>query len=187
MSSINERLDKVKELIQEDSFLDGRGLSNEVNIRIFCYEPSEEMIIQHFISDRLVNDKNLKCNLKLYNLYDVFLKICEKKKILNAIPKMENKKGSEYLLKQLHSNVTAREFASAMDYEPHEPGKDVVLITGIGEVFPYMRVHALLETIQPCFSDIPVVVMYPGSFNGQQLRLFNKMKPSDYYRAFNLV
>ena len=37
MSNISERLDELKKLIQEEDFLNGRGLSNEVNIRIFCY------------------------------------------------------------------------------------------------------------------------------------------------------
>lgn len=36
MSNIEERLDKVRELIQEPEFLEGKGLSNEVNIRIFA-------------------------------------------------------------------------------------------------------------------------------------------------------
>ena len=49
MSSIEERLDKVRELIQNDDFLCGRGLSNEVNIRIFCYEPEDEMAVRHFV------------------------------------------------------------------------------------------------------------------------------------------
>ena len=39
MSDIKERLDKVRALIQKPEFLEGKGLSNEVNIRIFCYEP----------------------------------------------------------------------------------------------------------------------------------------------------
>ena len=41
MSDIKERLDKVRALIQEPEFLEGKGLSNDVNIRIFCYEPGE--------------------------------------------------------------------------------------------------------------------------------------------------
>jgi len=41
MSSIEERLDKVRELIQDNDFLDSKGLSNEVNIRIFCYDPED--------------------------------------------------------------------------------------------------------------------------------------------------
>ncbi len=49
MSDINERLDNLKKLIQEEDFLQGRGLSNEVNIRMFCYDPKEEMIVRSFI------------------------------------------------------------------------------------------------------------------------------------------
>ena len=36
MSDIKERLDTLRKLIQEPDFLEGKGLSNEVNIRIFC-------------------------------------------------------------------------------------------------------------------------------------------------------
>lgn len=36
MSNIKERLDKVRTKIQESDFLEGKGLSNEVNIRIFA-------------------------------------------------------------------------------------------------------------------------------------------------------
>lgn len=49
MEDVEVRLDKLKYLIQQSDFLEGKGLSNEVNIRIFCYEPKEEMIIRHFL------------------------------------------------------------------------------------------------------------------------------------------
>ena len=39
MSNINERLDQLRVLLQDRDFLEGKGLSNEVNIRIFCYDP----------------------------------------------------------------------------------------------------------------------------------------------------
>ena len=50
MSDIKERLDKVRALIQEPEFLEGKGLSNEVNIRIFCYKPEDEMVVRHFVN-----------------------------------------------------------------------------------------------------------------------------------------
>jgi len=63
----------------------------------------------------------------------------------------------------------------------------VILITGVGEAFPFIRVHALLDAMQPYFSDVPIVVLYPGQFeNGRSLRLFNLLKPNSYYRAFNV-
>ena len=56
MAKISERLDNLKAMIQDPDFLEGRGLSNEVNIRIFCYDPKEEMTVRHFV-DQLKNEK----------------------------------------------------------------------------------------------------------------------------------
>lgn len=55
MSNLKERLDLLREEIQKDDFLDGKGLSNEVNIRIFCYDPAEEMTVTHFL-DQIDNE-----------------------------------------------------------------------------------------------------------------------------------
>lgn len=49
MGDIQKRLDNVRQMIQSQDFLEGKGLSNEVNIRIFCYEPRDEMAVRHFI------------------------------------------------------------------------------------------------------------------------------------------
>ncbi len=49
MNNLKERLDNLRKTIQEPEFLEGKGLSNEVNIRIFCYDPADEMTIRHFI------------------------------------------------------------------------------------------------------------------------------------------
>ena len=49
MSNITERLDNLKKTIQEDDFLQGKGLSNEVNIRMFCYNVKEEMIVSRIL------------------------------------------------------------------------------------------------------------------------------------------
>ena len=77
-------------------------------------------------------------------------------------------------------------FISKMPYEPHDPG-DVILITGVGEAFPFIRVHALLDAMQPYFSDVPILVMYPGKFDGHYVKLFDKLPPNPYYRAFNVI
>ena len=72
-SNIMERLDNLRALIQEPDFQEGKGLSNEVNIRIFCYDPKDEMAIRHF-TEKLTCDQSLNCHLIEYNLYKVFLK-----------------------------------------------------------------------------------------------------------------
>ena len=142
MSDIKERLDKVRALIQEPEFLEGKGLSNEVNIRIFCYEPEKEMTVRHFV-EQLTTDQSLNCHLKICNLYDIFLSICDDMDITNEIPDMEEADGSEYLLEQLHSAVGEGEFIEKIQYEPHEPG-DVLMLTGFKPHFLHQLADGLL-------------------------------------------
>ena len=84
MSDIKERLDKVRALIQEPEFLEGKGLSNEVNIRIFCYEPENEMVVRHFVN-QLETDQSLDCHLIVCNLYKTFLSICDDMDFINEL------------------------------------------------------------------------------------------------------
>ena len=53
--SLMERLDNLRSLVVNPEFLEGKGLSNEVNIRIFCYDPKDEMAVRCF-TDKLVVD-----------------------------------------------------------------------------------------------------------------------------------
>ena len=109
MSDIKERLDKVRALIQEPEFLEGKGLSNEVNIRMFCYNVKEEMAVRYF-TEHLSND-DLTCSVQIVDLYETFLSICEGNRILDRIPKLEERKGKEYLEKQLGKTCDADTFA----------------------------------------------------------------------------
>ncbi len=185
MVPIRERLDNLREHIQQTDFLEGRGLSNEVNIRIFCYDAADEMPVSRFI-EQLAADNTLVCRLVECNLYKTYLSLCDDLDITDVIPEMEERDGKEFLLEQLHSAVGEDEFIDKIQYEPHRSG-DILLLTGVGDVFPFMRIHSLLEALQPHFSDIPILVMYPGTFDGNYVRLFDKLTPNPYYRAFNEI
>ena len=185
MSNLMERLDNLRTLIQEPEFLEGKGLSNEVNIRIFCYDPKDEMAVRHF-TEKLMTDQSLNCRLIEYNLYKVFLSICDDKRITTRIPQQEEKKGTKFILGQLTRMANNEAFVDKMMAEMSSED-EVILLTGVGEVFPFVRVHALLDAMQPHFGDKPILVMYPGTFDGRYVKLFDKLKPNPYYRAFNVI
>ena len=182
---IEERLDKVRSLIQEKDFLEGRGLSNEVNIRIFCYEPEEEMAVRHFIK-QLLSDQALPCRVLENNLYDIFLSCCEEKRILGRMESMESKKGKAHLHQQIVKAVGVQDYIKKIcEKDPHRG--DVILLTGVGTAFPFIRVHMLLEALQPKVPDVPILVMYPGTFDGRHVKLFDKLPANSYYRAFSAI
>ena len=76
MTNIHERLDNLRIHIQTPEFLEGKGLSNEVNIRIFCYDPKEEQIVRHFV-DQITSDSSMNCHLIQCDLYRIFLELCD--------------------------------------------------------------------------------------------------------------
>ena len=185
MSDIMESLGKVSARISEDAFLSNKGLSNEVGIHVFCYDPKHELTVRAYF-ENLKNQSGAPYRLIERDLYKIFLEICEEKRILKSIPSMEERKGKEYLSEQLQKIATPEAFVARMKYEPHVHG-DIMLITGIGKVYPFMRSHKILDNIQHVFADIPVLMLYPGTFNGQDLGLFGKFLDGHYYRAFNLL
>ena len=185
MSNIDECLDKVRKLLKNPDFLEGNGLSNEVNIWMFCYEAKDEMRVRHFVN-QIMADQTLPCHLIENNLYEIFLSCCEDKRILSRMSAMEEKKGKDYLQKQIEKAVTVQAYVDKICARQPEKG-DVILLTGVGDVFPFMRIHMLLEALQPRVGSIPILVMYPGKFDGRYVKLFNRLPANPYYRAFNVI
>ena len=185
MDNVMTNLNKVSARLSEEAFLQNKGLSNEVGIHVFCYDPKDELIVRAYF-EALRAAQNVPYRLIERDLYKIFLRICEEKHILKSIPNMEERKGKEYLSEQLQKVATPEAFVAKMDYTPHEKG-DVLLITGVGKVYPFMRSHKILDNIQHIFSDMPILMLYPGKFNGQDLNLFGKFLDGHYYRAFNLL
>ena len=74
-------------------------------------------------------------------------------------------------------------FAEVAKPEQH----DLVIVSGVGSVWPLLRSHTLLNNLQPVMGKTPLVMFYPGRYDGQSLRLFGKIKSNNYYRAFKLV
>ena len=84
MSDIKQELDKIRGRISEPSFLKNEGLSNEVGIHVFCYDPADELIIRDFVS-RLKAESGTPYHIKECDLYEIFLKLLEDKRVLKSV------------------------------------------------------------------------------------------------------
>ena len=74
-------------------------------------------------------------------------------------------------------------------------GTQLTLITGPGRIFPFLRTHTILESLQPAMLRHPVIIFFPGKYDqaasgGSHLRLFGEIPSplinNPYYRATNL-
>jgi len=186
MSDIKQDLDKIKGRISDPNFLANKGLSNEVGIHVFCYKPADELVVRNYV-ERLANTPSDVFRVIERDMFNIFLEILMNMEILDEAVNMEGENGKDFLVNELQQIADVEAFLTKMDYEPHECEKDVLFLTGVGKVYPFMRSHIMLNAMQKKFADIPILMFYPGIFNGQDLNLFGKFFDGNYYRAFNLL
>lgn len=100
---------------------------------------------------------------------------------------LQQKKGDEALLKALRGPLHMDKFTSFLIRHTLSEDPDIVLISGVGSVLPVMRAHSLLNALHGRLGHKPLVLFYPGSYDGQSLTLFERIAGNHYYRAFSLV
>lgn len=189
MKNIYKRLEDMKIRFKDSSFIENKGLANEVGIYVFAYNPSDEILVDYFFTDqakRSQENVNGENRIILFDLYEIFIEICKDKRILDQIPKMEEKRGKDFIQEQLLRIAKPELFIKKMEDSEIDDG-DIIVIKGVGKVYPFMRSHKILNNIQHIFENNPIVMLYPGEYNGQRLDLFGKFKDDNYYRAFNII
>ena len=105
MGNIKQELDRIRDRISDPSFLANKGLSNEVGIHVFCYDPADEIIARDFIA-RLKEEKGTPYHIKECDLYEIFLKLLDDKRVLKSVDALEERRGKDYLLDQLQNIAT---------------------------------------------------------------------------------
>jgi hypothetical protein len=187
--SFETRLNQVIDRLLSKELLGNEGLGNEIGFYIFDYEPEKELQVRAFIETIKDQLPKRKPDIRFMhiNLFELLIGYLQERNLLDRAFQLQKDKGDEELLKALkgplHEMKIAKYFVEKAKPEEH----DLILMSGVGNSWPVLRSHTLLNSLHPLMNDTPLVIFYPGKFDGQGLRLFGKLKESNYYRAFRLV
>lgn len=187
MMTIETKFDLAQKRFEDPSFLSNKGLGNEVGIHVFEYDPSDELKVRNFIRQLKSWEHHKPYRLIHFDLYEIFIEISKKLDIYEDNKENEEFFGSAELLKNFGTVLSPKEYIKIIDKEKFEPNRDIVLLSGVGRVFPMMRAHLILNNIHHIFTEVPVVLFYPGQYDGQSLILFGQFFEDNYYRAFSLI
>ena len=191
MSNLDERLDSAEKKIKEPKFRENRGLGNEVGYYIFDYPAEEELYVRERINyiQKRNEDSSDEYKIVIFDLYDIMIKILEDKKYLDKCYSIEQKKGFQKVSNAVANlmKVNSTDGMIVNYIKEHTPEKAIIFITGIGKCYPIIRSHTVLNNLNLVIDKVPVVLFYPGKYDGQELVLFNEIKDDNYYRAFKLV
>lgn len=186
---LTDRLNEILPKITSDDFLSGKGLGNEIAFYIFDYPPEEELRVRDHVRFLLEHIPKQKPDLRVahVNLFDLIIDHLKDRKLLDRSFQMQREKGDAALEKALRSPLKAEKLSQIFVDAVHPTEQDLVLVSGVGSVWPLVRTHSLLSNLHPVMKDTPLVMFYPGRYDGQSLRLFGRVKTDHYYRAFKLV
>ena len=191
MKTIYQRLDAIIPKITDKSFRGNKGLGNEIGYYIFDYDPKYELLVREHIEfiKQKVNEDNSDINVKEFDLYEIMLEILDGKNYLQKNIEMEEKKGSEYVFKATKKALRLTlNNDMIIEYIVNRTQKnDIVFITGVGRAWPIIRSHTVLNNLHKAIDEVPVVMFFPGEYDGLELVLFNEVKDDNYYRAFQLI
>ena len=189
--TLDEKFDKAEEMIKKPSFRENKGLGNEVGYYIFDYEPQDELKVRERIE--YIKSKNQASSdeykIVEFDLYEIIISILEGKGYLQKCFDFEKAKGFDRITKSISNmlRITSADSLIVKHIKEHTPPKSVVFITGIGKCYPILRSHTVLNNLHQVIDNVPVVLFYPGKYDGQELVLFGEIKDDNYYRAFKLV
>ncbi|MEG2429445.1 MAG: DUF1788 domain-containing protein [Oscillospiraceae bacterium] len=192
MLEIDDRFDKIERKISEPSFMKNMGLGNEVGYYVFDYSPADEL----YVRDRILklaekfNSSGSLPKIVLYDLYEIFINILQEKGYLEMCDRFEKKSGFERITKAVSDMLRVSDTEGNLIIERIKrtlSPNSIVFLTGVGKCYPIIRSHNILNNLHQVIDDVPVVLFYPGRFDGQTLLLFNEIKDDNYYRAFPLV
>ena len=189
--TLDERFDRAEAIIKKPSFRENKGLGNEVGYYIFDYPAEQELLVRERIAYMKRKNEQSADEYRIveFDLYNIIIDILQQKGYLEKCFEFEKKRGFDRITPAVGNmlRITAKDSMIVSHIEKNTPEKSIVFLTGIGKCYPILRAHTVLNNLHQVIDHVPVVLFYPGKYDGQELMLFSEIKDDNYYRAFQLV
>lgn len=192
-SELTRQEEHLFAVLSGERFLKMEGLSNEVPFFIYPYEPEHALAVakaKKRVKNRLAS-KGIE--VREINLYDLSVDVLKERGDWDEVLEVESDLDKAEFTEMLQSMLNPQQHLAPAIREQLADGEfDIVFLTGIGEVFPYIRSHNVLNNLQSVVVGKPMLMFFPGRYEqsdtlGSSLVLFGRLKDDQYYRAKNIL
>jgi hypothetical protein len=191
-AELAERFEHLRSLISSQRFLKKQGQLKEVPFFICPYRAEEACEMEPLQARLKKKLEQSGVRVLAINLYDLTHEILVREGDWEWAVGAEQGMPKDDFRAELQSildveNVVVPEIANQIGAHPC----DVLFLSGVGEVFPYIRSHNVLNNLQRVAKEQPTVLFFPGEYThslqkGASLDLFGRLHDDKYYRAFNI-
>ena len=193
MYDLESSLNRLEEKIKQPNFRQNKGLGNEVGYYVFDYPAEQELFVRErikYLKDKYGNS-NLDFKIIVFDLYDIIIDLLLKEGFLDLCDELEKNKGLSEIIIAINEMLRMEEDNQNNEILAHIKNNiednSIVFLTGVGKCFPFLRSHKVLNNLHQYIDNVPVVMFFPGEYDGQSLVLFSEIKDDNYYRAFKMV
>ena len=183
----------LRTVVESEQFLGKEGLMNEVPFFIFPYSPKEENQVQELSRPLISTLEKNGVNILEINLFDLCVDLIKERGYWDKLISKESGLKKRQLKDQIQNltQVDSKIVPAIAKKIEAQAGLQILFITGVGLVYPFIRSHNLLNNLQKVAKDFPTVMLFPGEYTftegrGQSLDLFGILNEDKYYRAFNI-
>jgi hypothetical protein len=175
-------------------FLQMEGLSNEVPFFIYPFAPEHALAVE--AAKKRIKSRLKREGIEVFevNLYDLAVDILKERGVWDRVLTIEPEQSKDDFRELLQGMLDPQiHIASAIRARLEEAGEfQIFFLTGIGEVFPFIRSHNVLNNLQSVVTGKPMLMFFPGRYEqsdtlGSSLVLFGRLKDDQYYRAKNIL
>lgn len=193
-TDLTKQEDHLLAVLSGKRFLEMEGLSNEVPFFIYPYPPEASLAVAQAkkrIKTKLSTQHGI--TVREVNLYDLSVEILKERGVWERVLELETEQDKDDFRELLQGMLDPQlHIAPAIRAKIEDGAFDIVFLTGIGEVFPYIRSHNVLNNLQSVVTGKPMLMFFPGRYEqsdtlGSSLVLFGRLKDDQYYRAKNIL
>ena len=189
---IIDRFEHLLSVISSQRFLRKEGIGNEVPFFVVPYSATEAVEMDKLRNQLTRKLKQRGIRILEINLYDLSKDLMLEMDDWDYWIENETSHDKSELLEALQSLTDPETtLAPAIAQRMDDAEFDVTFLCGVGEVYPFIRSHTVLNNLQSVAKEQPLIMFFPGDYShsleeGASLDLFGRMRDDKYYRAFNM-
>lgn len=181
--------DHLVAVMSGSRFRNKEGLIGEDPYFIYPYDPRDALEIA--ASKKRIKTKLAQKGIEVLevNLYDLVVEVLQDRGVWDDLIELEPTISKDDFREGLRSMLDpGDDLAPAIRAKLAAQPFDIFFLTGIGEVFPFIRSHSVLNNLQTVAGDKPMLMFFPGTYEqsktmGSSLVLFGSVPDDNYYRA----
>lgn len=188
MSKIVNDFEQIYSQVTTEKFLSMQALGGEEPFFIYSFDPAEQELVSSETKRLKKRVEQQGHSVLLINLFDVAIDMLKERGLLDKVLEKEQSLKKEKLLQTLQNMLDAEtKIMPHIENLAKEHKTSMLLLEGVGEVYPYIRSHTIINNLQKVVVDRPTLMLFPGRFDGHKLVLFDKVHDDNHYRAFNII